>query len=442
MKVILKREVTKMKSTKKFIIGVIAVIALLITIAGALAAPSITASEPSGTAVTLNTTEQKVFSITVTNDNMSNLTYQWYVDGAPVGTPEQNITVNHTSSYTFSSNATGNHSVNVIVTGVTPALTKTWTATVQNPQPQSVLSVTSVKVNGKSSGKLTLSDLNKIEVEVSNDHTKKIEEIVVTVRILDVDGDDLEEESKEFDLSSGKENDVTLEFDLSKENVDEDQYTVEVEVTGEDTDGVDFSDLETLNVEVDRENDDVIITKVDLQNSQVFCSLPQTSLDVHIKNVGENDQDGAKITVENAALGVDLQRANIDLDDYAGSDNDYEATFALNLEDAKQGTYTLQVSVYGEDGEVLDSKEVELQVSCPEGTSSEEQQKKEQYADQELATELQKKIDQYKAMQEAQAAAKGNFRESSSYVLLLGVLVAMMFFAAVLSATYLLVKRK
>ena len=426
-----------MKSTKKIIIGVIAVIALLITIAGALAAP-IVSYDPTGNSTTLNKTQQVPFTATVQNQTPnSTLGYQWKVGNNVVG---------NTNLFTFNgaNYSVGQHHVSVIVTENNTLIgDNVWIVTVQDPQPTSVLSVTSVKVNGKSNGKLSLSDLNKIKVEVSNDHTKKIEEAQITVRIIDVDGDDLEEESDEFDLSTGKEQEETLEFDLSKENVDEDQYKVEVEVTGEDTDGKDFSDLETLTVEVDREKDDIIITKVDLQDNQVLCSASQASLDVHIKNIGENDQEGAKITVKNSELGVDLQRANLDLDDYAGSDNDYEATFALSLEDAKEGTYTLDVAVYSEDNEQTDSKEVELQVTCPEGTpSQEEQQKEEQYADKELAAELQKKIDEYRAVQESQAAAKGNFRETNSYVLLLGVLVAMMFFAAVLSATYLLVKKR
>lgn len=433
-----------MKSTKKMIIGLIAVIALLITIAGALAAPSIASSVPSGTSVTLNTTQQQVFSMTVTNDDMSNLTYQWYVDGALVGTPEENITVNHTSSYTFTSNVTGSHTVNVFVTGVSPPLTKTWTVTVQEAQPESALTITNVKVNGKSNGKLSVSDLNDIKVEVSNDHDKKIEEILVTVRILDGNDEIADEEDEISKISAGDEDDVTLEFDLSSEDLEEEDYTVEVEVEGQDADGNDFSDSETLTVEVDREKDDIVILEAELEDNQVFCAAnPQTSLNVEIKNIGENEQEGAKITVKNTELDMNLQKTNIDLDDYSGSDNDYQANFALNLEDAKQGTYTLDVAVYSEDNDLMDSKEVELQVVCDSEVSSQEDKSStEYYADKELAAELQQKLDEYKAMQQSQAVSQGNFRQSDSYVLLLGVLVAMMFFAAALSATYLLVKRK
>jgi len=429
---------------KKIIIGLIAVIALLITIAGALAAVEPTATyNPTSNSVTVNQTQQTNFSITVTNPDMYDVEYQWLVDGLPVSSVVQEGS-NFTASYLFDSTgkSLGNHIVSVAVNGAFVSnLSHAWTVTIEDAAPTSLLSVTKVKVNGKTNGKLTLSDVNEVEVEVSNDHTQKIEDITVTVRILDGNDEIVDEEDEISKLSAGDEDTLTFEFYLSDEDLEEEDYTLEVEVEGEDTDGDDFSDLETLTVKVDREKDDLVITKVDLKNSQVLCSAPQTSLDVHIKNVGENDQDGAKITVKNAALGVDMQKPNIDLDDYSGSDNDYEATFDLHLEDAKQGTYMLDVAVYSEDNEEMDSEEVELQVSCPGGTSQEEQSE-EQYADKALAAELQKKIDEYKAMQEAQTASQDNFRQSNSYVLLLGVLVAMMFFAAVLSATFLLVKRK
>ena len=436
---------------KKLIIGLVAVIALLITIAGALAAVEPTATYSPASPVTVNLTEPTTFTINVSNPDDFDITYQWFVDGLPA--TEEELKAGVAQSSTFEFNATngktlGNHIVSVVVDGLfTSDLSHPWTVIVQDPQPASLLSITSIKVNGKSTGKLSLSDLNDIEVEVSNDHNEKIEEIVVTVRILDEDGDELQEEkSKEFTLSAGKENEETLEFDLSDEELEEDEYTIEVEVEGEDNDNNDYFDSETQTVEVDRENDDITITKAVLEDSQVVCSAQalQTSLDVKIKNIGENEQDDVKITVKNTELGLNLQRTAIDLDDYAGSDNDYEATFALNLEGAKTGAYTVDVAVYSEDGDLMDTKEVELQVECAanQTPSQEEADDTEYYADKELAAELQKKLDEYKALQESQAAYQGAFRESNSYVLLLGVLVAMMFFAAALSVTYLLVKKR
>ena len=39
-----------------------------------------------------------------------------------------------------------------------------------------------------------------------------MDEVIVTVTILDVDGDDLEEEADEFDLNEGDDEKVTLEL--------------------------------------------------------------------------------------------------------------------------------------------------------------------------------------------------------------------------------------
>lgn len=436
-----------MKSTKKIIIGLIAVIALLITIAGALAVPPTTTYSPNGNSVTVLKNQTQPFNVAIANNtNAVNLTYTWSVDNI-VKKTESSTTQDYTSVFDLNGNdyTTGIHAVLVTVTGSDLYFFKTWTVTVQEPpQPEeSALTVTKVKVNGKTNGKLSVSKLNEIEVEVSNEHDQKIKDITVTLRLLDEDGDEIVDDEDEISkLSAGDEDTVTFEFDLSDEDLEEEEYTLEIEVEGEDSDGDEHSDLEEIeDVEVDREKDDLVITKAELEDSQVFCSAnPQTSLKVEVKNIGENEQDGAKITVKNSELDMNLQRANIDLDDYSGSDNEYEATFALNLEGAKQGTYTLDIAVHSEDNDLMDSEEVELQVVCATGASQEETST-EYYADKELAAELQKKIDEYKAVQESQAAQR-NFRESSSYVLLLGILVAMMFFAAILSATYVLLKRK
>ena len=55
------------------------------------------------------------------------------------------------------------------------------------------------------------------------------------IRDMD-DGDDLEEESNEFDLRPGRDKSVTLNFEVPLE-VDEDTYDVDIHVEGEDENG-------------------------------------------------------------------------------------------------------------------------------------------------------------------------------------------------------------
>ncbi len=458
-----------MKSTKKIIIGVIAVIALLITIAGALAAAPPTATyivnapntDQSSTTVTLNKTQQATFNIAVANNPELKLTYQWLVNGLPAKPSEtQPDPGSYTSSFLFdaTTKTVGPYIVSVVVTGNggNPDLSLAWTVTVQDPQPTTLLTISNIKVNGKTSGKLKPGEINEVEVEITNDNIKKATGIVVDVDLLDEDKDSVTDESYdddgEFDLSAGKSKTVTLELDLRNEDLDQSDYTLQVDVEGDIVDGPSQKDSETKTVDVDREKDAITITKTDLEDSQVFCSasgIAQDSLKVRIKNIGENDQNNARITVKNNELNLNQERTGIDLDDYSGPDNEDDVSFNLNLEDAAQGTYQLDVSVYTEDDDLMDSKEVELQVVCAnaaekptetKGTSSGNTQ---QYADKELAAELQQQIDQYKAAQEqAQSTQQNSFRGSDSYLLMLGILVALMFFAAVLSATYMLVKKR
>ena len=307
-------------------------------------------------------------------------------------------------------------------------------------QPKSLLTVSKVKVNGETNGELSLSEVNDVEVEVSNDYSKDIEDLTVTVKILTKDDDVVDEKEKLIEeLASGKEESTTVEFDLKNEDLDENEYHLEISVDGEATDKTKHQTTYTKTVKVDRSDEEVAITRADLTNSKLLC-VSKTALHVTVKNNGEKDQNNLLLKVRNSGLNLELVKSNIDLEKYSGSDNEYEATFDLDLTDAAADTYPLTVEVVDSD-DVLDSEEVQLEVKAC-ATESTASGTKEYYADEKLAAELQKKIDEYRAVQESQAAAKGNFRETNSYVLLLGVLVAMMFFAAVLSATYLLVKKK
>ena len=103
--------------------------------------------------------------------------------------------------------------------------------------PKNYLKVSSVKVNGKTNGGLSLSESNEIKVEVRNDYTKDLDDVRVTVALLDADGDDLESVEKDLfengdSLGNGDEETVTLDLDLQNEDLDENEYTLEITVEG------------------------------------------------------------------------------------------------------------------------------------------------------------------------------------------------------------------
>ena len=121
-----------------------------------------------------------------------------------------------------------------------------------------------------------------------------------------------------------------------------------------------------------------------MDRSSVACSAQSVNLLVRIENVGKNDEDDVEIRVKNVQLGIDLSKADIELDKFSGNDNEYRTTFNLNFEDAVSGSHTLTVEVY-RDGSIDDTDEVVVQISPCSTSSSTSGQNQVQAGDDDLA---------------------------------------------------------
>lgn len=308
------------------------------------------------------------------------------------------------------------------------------------------LKIENIEINGKTSGDLSIDEENEIEVEVKNEYTEDMEEVTVTVEILDVDNDDLEEESDEFDLNSGDDDKVTLDFDLRGENVDEDSYRVRVTVEGEADDGSKHEAVEIKTVDVDIEKHKIIIDRVTTSASTLQC-LRHTTIQVDVENVGKSNEDEVEIRVRNTALGLDQIRENIELDKFSRSDNDHRATFSLNLENAAAGTYPITVEV-SRDGSTEESEEVIITVQdclTNQATTGQSNVLSGQ-ANDALVQSLQQQLQQQLlARQQLQSqpdpVVTTSFRESGAYTTLLGVLVVLVFIAVILAFVVLFVRK-
>lgn len=304
-----------------------------------------------------------------------------------------------------------------------------------NLNPKSALTIESVEVNGKKNGELSLDKENEFEVRVQNDYIEDMEDVTVTVTILDVDGDDIDEEADSFDLDTGDDDTTTVKFDLSNENVDEEEYTVEILVEGDADDDSTHETFSTMKVKVDRQKHQVLLNEVKSSSTILECNR-QASLEVEIKNLGKSDEDDVMIKVKNTALGMDLTKDNIELDDYSGGDNTYDASFNLNLEGAAAGTYPITVELY-RDGSLEESdSSVNLEVKeCL--TASTATQTQPSYSAEQLAQQLQQQLLAKKQAEQlqpvTQTTTKVAFRDTPEYTLMLGALVMLGFIAIVLA---------
>ena len=311
-------------------------------------------------------------------------------------------------------------------------------------EPQTFLSIESVKVKEPKSNKLTVGEVNEIEVKVKNEYSEDMEDVVVTVTILDVDGDDIEEESREFDIRDGQSEKVTIDFDLEGEKLDEDDYTVEVFVEGvAEDDDTEHEDETEATFRVDRDRHKVVITRATITPNNLQCSRGAT-LTVDIENVGENDEDDVEIRVSNSQLNMQLEKTEIEVDKYSRSNNDHRARFSLDLRDAAAGTYPVTVELY-RGTKLDDTKDVTVTVQdcvTQQQASGNTGTVLTQPADNVVAQQLQQYLlARQQAQQQQVTTTSDSFREDDTYVILLGILVVLVLFALVLGLAVLMKKR-
>lgn len=189
----------------------------------------------------------------------------------------------------------------------------------------------------------------KLKIKVKNLYEEDIEikDITITAIIKDIDdGDDLEEESDEFDLDAGDSKTETIEFEIPLE-VEDGIYDLILEIEGKDDQDVEYSKTYEYSIEVEKEKHDIVITKAELTNPTLKCSRT-TTLDIVVINMGTNEED-VVLKVINADLGLNKQ-LNFELsDDPFDDDSKYSTSFTITVDnDQEAGVYPITVSAdYG-----------------------------------------------------------------------------------------------
>ena len=218
-----------------------------------------------------------------------------------------------------------------------------------------IFSDVDVKVGGKTSKNLddgdTIddeaepSDTIEFRIEVQNNFTDaedlEIEDIAVEVTIEEIDdGDDLDEESADFDLKAGRDKRITLKFQVPLE-VEEDTFSVTIHAEGEDENGTNHEADMDLELEVEKENHLLKITRATLSPAEVSCNRKNIQASTTVINIGNEDEEDVSVQVLNSDLGVDLKE---DIEELTAEPNEDESrfsnTYAFNVpNDAESGSY-------------------------------------------------------------------------------------------------------
>ncbi|MBW2977019.1 hypothetical protein KY347_06250 [Candidatus Woesearchaeota archaeon] len=210
-------------------------------------------------------------------------------------------------------------------------------------------------------------DIVQFSIEVTNNFTRdedlEIEDIDVTVTIFDIDdGDDLDQDAKEFDLKAGKDDSIDIEFEIALE-VEEDTYDVLIEIEGEDENGTTHAVQYELQLEVQKEDNEVRFTRNSLTPSEIKCGR-SVQLSTAVINTGADDEDDVVLEVSNVELGISF-RETFDLsNDAFDDDSKFSKTFTFNMpEDVAPGIYSIQSRVIFNDGKDIETETAELVVN-------------------------------------------------------------------------------
>jgi len=193
----------------------------------------------------------------------------------------------------------------------------------------------------------------KLEVEVSNLYTRSegvdINDVFVTAIIEDLDnGDDLEDESDDYDIDAGEEEDIELIFRIPL-NAEDGTYDMTLEFVGEDYSGLQYKKTIEFKVEVEKEDHELRILDAEISPNSIKCDRT-LRLGFRIINTGTHDED-VKLKIGNEQLGVNMEESFKLSEDPDDSDNSYENDYYIKIdEDVAAGSYPILISAeYGDE---------------------------------------------------------------------------------------------
>ncbi|MDP6548159.1 MAG: hypothetical protein QF917_04350 [Candidatus Woesearchaeota archaeon] len=362
-----------------------------VNVTGTYSASTLPSSINLGSA-TLNTTRTREFNITNTgNDDITNVSFTFSKSAFNLQSNKTNFVLpfNKTESIKFNitipaDSSTGNvtlGSVNIASTELNAALFNVKAnvgggliideldvfITTRDSESESDLEVVDGKkldFDEEDIGPGTEVRFNfDIENTFTNEEDIDITDITIKITIEEIDdGDDLDEESDEFNLDAEENEDINVYFNIPL-SVDERKYDVIIEVEGEDDNGNTHTVQWELELNVDKENREVVVGHASLFPETVTCSGSST-LTATIKNLGTKTEDEAKIEITNSDLGINFVKQDIELEeDPFDTDNEYTKKLVINTDTATSaGTYPILVNSYINDEILWERKTVNLVV--------------------------------------------------------------------------------
>ena len=198
-----------------------------------------------------------------------------------------------------------------------------------------------------------------IEVDVDNDDTKDVSDVIVEAFLYNVDQDEeierVESEPEDIDEGDGTTFDLDLEIPLEEDLDENDQYVLFVKAF-EDGEEDKHCGEDQIDLDVEREKHDVRVKSIQIVPAS---AEPGEFVDVTVNviNIGSSDEDDVTVRIFEPDIGWDQTSASLDLEDGESNDNDGTVRFTFEVpEDAPIKTYSLEAVVTFDDGDSKSSE--------------------------------------------------------------------------------------
>ena len=194
----------------------------------------------------------------------------------------------------------------------------------------------------------------KIELENLYDGSTDIDIIDIsiegTIEEID-DGNDIDEEIKEFDLDADKKTTKTLEFQIPLE-VEAKDRLVKIELKAEDDAGIKYKKEFTYDLEVEKEDHKLKIIKAELDKETYKCG-ETALLGFSILNIGEKNED-VNLEITNDALSLNINEDFELTNDAFEPSSKYQKRFNIWLpNNLSKTTYPITITAdYGSEKEI------------------------------------------------------------------------------------------
>jgi hypothetical protein len=192
----------------------------------------------------------------------------------------------------------------------------------------------------------------KVKVTLENNYAESthndMDDVSVSATIEGMDDDDTEDSADGLSVRADGHRTVTLRLDIPDDASSYESYYLIITATGEDENGTTHSDEASYDIEVDREEHELVFNELSMND--VECG-EDGMLRIDIENTGEEDEEDAELEVWASGLGL-VWSDEFDLSGTSGDDDStYEKYKRIDLSGIQPGSHTLTVKVTYNDGD-------------------------------------------------------------------------------------------